>query len=40
MRNATPEEQIKYFFVIKLTVYLMRREDAGTLEERNIGFAY
>lgn len=29
-----------YFFVIKLTVYLMRREDAGTLEERNIGFAY
>ena len=29
-----------YFFVIKLTIYLMRREDAGTLEERNIGFAY
>lgn len=27
-----------YFFVIKLTVYLMRREDARTLEERNIGF--
>lgn len=23
-----------YFFIIKLTVYLMRREDAGTLEER------
>lgn len=29
-----------YFFVIKLTIYLMRREDAGTLQERNIGFAY
>lgn len=28
-----------YFFIIKLTVYLMRREDAGTLEERNIGVA-
>ena len=24
-----------YFFIIKLTVYLMRREDIGTLEERN-----
>lgn len=23
-----------YFFIIKLTVYLMRREDAGTLQER------
>ena len=29
-----------YFFIIKLTIYLMRREDAGTLKERNIGFAY
>lgn len=29
-----------YFFVIKLTVYLMRREDDGTLKERHIGFAY
>lgn len=29
-----------YFFVIKLTVYLLRREDVGTLEERSIGFAY
>ncbi len=29
-----------YFFIIKLTVYLMRREDAGTLKERHIGFAY
>lgn len=29
-----------YFFVIKLTVYLLRREDAETLKERNIGFAY
>ncbi len=28
-----------YFFVIKLTVYLMRREDVVTLKERNIGFA-
>ena len=28
-----------YFFIIKLTVYLMRREDIGTLNERNIGFA-
>lgn len=27
-----------YFFIIKLTVYLMRREDIGTLNERNIGF--
>ena len=27
-----------YFFIIKLTVYLMRREDVGTLNERNIGF--
>lgn len=29
-----------YFFIIKLTIYLMRREDAGTLEERNLEFAY
>lgn len=29
-----------YFFIIKLTVYLMRREDAETLKDRNIGFAY
>ena len=29
-----------YFFIIKLTVYLMRREDAGTLQERNFGFSY
>lgn len=29
-----------YFFVIKLTVYLMRKEDAVTLKERHIGFAY
>lgn len=28
-----------YFFIIKITVYLLRREDAGTLRERNIGFA-
>lgn len=28
-----------YFFIIKLTAYLMRREDIGTLNERNIGFA-
>lgn len=28
-----------YFFIIKLIVYLMRREDIGTLNERNIGFA-
>lgn len=28
-----------YFFIVKLTVYLMRREDAGTLKERNIEFA-
>lgn len=28
-----------YFFIIKLTVYLMRREDIGTLNERNIEFA-
>ena len=24
----------------KITVYLMRREDAGTLQERNFGFSY
>lgn len=29
-----------YFFVIKLTVYLMRKEDAVTLSERNKGFEY
>ena len=29
-----------YLFIIKLTVYLMRREDAGTLQERNVGFSY
>lgn len=29
-----------YFFIIKLTIYLMRREDTKTLKERNIGFAY
>ena len=28
-----------YFFIIKLTVYLMRREDIGPLNERNIGLA-
>ena len=26
-----------YFFVVKLTVYLMRREDAGTQKERSAG---
>ena len=29
-----------YLFIVKLTLYLMRREDAGTQEERNIGFSY
>lgn len=29
-----------YFFVVKLTVYLMRKEDSETLQERNIGFSY
>ncbi len=29
-----------YLFVVKLTIYLMRREDAETLNERNTGFAY
>lgn len=29
-----------YFFVIKLTVYLLRKEDAVTQQERNVGFAY
>lgn len=29
-----------YFFVIKLTVYLLRKEDAITQQERNVGFAY
>ena len=27
-----------YFFIIKLTVYLMRREDIQTLNDRDIGF--
>lgn len=25
-----------YFFIVKLTVYLMRKEDAGTLSDRNV----
>ncbi len=29
-----------YFFIVKLTVYLMRKEDSDTLSERNIGFSY
>lgn len=29
-----------YFFIVKLTVYLMRKEDGDTLSERNIGFSY
>lgn len=29
-----------YFFIVKLTVYLMRKEDCETLTERNVGFAY
>lgn len=29
-----------YFFVVKLTVFLMRKEDANTLDKRNIGFQY
>lgn len=29
-----------YFFVIKLTVYLLRKEDTVTQQERNVGFAY
>ena len=29
-----------YFFLIKLTVYLLRKEDAVTQQERNVGFAY
>lgn len=29
-----------YLFIIKLTVYLMRKEDNDTLTERNVGFAY
>lgn len=29
-----------YFFIVKLTVYLMRKEDSDTLQERNFGFAY
>lgn len=29
-----------YLFIVKLTVYLMRKEDSDTLTERNIGFAY
>lgn len=29
-----------YFFIIKLTIYLMRREDSMTLKDRNIDFSY
>lgn len=29
-----------YFFIIKLTVYLMRKEDADTQQKRNTGFVY
>lgn len=29
-----------YFFIVKLTVYLMRKEDETTLGQRNYGFAY
>ena len=29
-----------YFFIVKLTVYLMRKEDSETLEKRGAGFAY
>ena len=29
-----------YFFIVKLTVYLMRKEDAGTLNNRNVGLVY
>lgn len=29
-----------YLFIVKLTVYLMRKEDNDTLTERNVGFAY
>ncbi len=29
-----------YFFIVKLTVYLMRKEDSDTLSKRNLGFAY
>lgn len=29
-----------YFFIVKLTVYLMRKEDSDTLYKRNIGFSY
>jgi len=29
-----------YFFIVKLTVYLMRKEDSDTLSERNMGFSY
>ena len=29
-----------YFFIIKLTIYLLRKEDIGTQQERIEGFAY
>lgn len=29
-----------YFFLVKLTVYLMRKEDGDTLSERNFSAAY
>lgn len=29
-----------YFFIVKLSVYLMRKEDPDTLEERNFEFSY
>ena len=29
-----------YLFIVKMTVYLMRKEDNETLNKRNVGFAY
>lgn len=40
MRIASFNQVGYYLFIIKLTVYLMRREDSGTLQERNNGCSY
>lgn len=38
-RIASLNQMGYYFFIVKLTVYLMRKEDAETLHERNVQFS-
>ena len=39
-RNASLNQIGYYLLIIKLTVNFMRKEDSGTLEERNNDFNY